>query len=98
MLRAMHAVSFPPPYEARPATESILFQTLNDHVDTFIYQREREFCPLPKLPSPWLAFASVSRSNAWINSKVLESLRSLVHMPFTPFCYIQAYSSLSGSF
>jgi hypothetical protein len=44
----MEAVSFLSPYEARRPGESILYQTLNDHLDTFIYERERELCPLSK--------------------------------------------------
>jgi hypothetical protein len=44
----MQAASFPPPYEARRPTESILYQTLAGHLATFIDERERELCPLPK--------------------------------------------------
>ena len=44
----MHAASFPPPYEARHPTESILHQTLAEHLASFTYERERELCPLPK--------------------------------------------------
>ena len=44
----MHAVSFPSPYEARRPTESILHQTLTEHLCSFTYEREQELCPLPK--------------------------------------------------
>lgn len=44
----MQAASFPPPYEARRPTESILYQTLVGHLATFADERERELCPLPK--------------------------------------------------
>jgi hypothetical protein len=44
----MQAATFPPPYEARRPTESIIHQTLAEHLSTFIYERERELCPLPK--------------------------------------------------
>ncbi len=44
----MQAASFPPPYEARRPTESILYQTLAGHLAIFIDERERELCPLPK--------------------------------------------------
>ncbi len=44
----MQAASYPPPYEARLPTESIIYRTLIGHLDTFIYERERELCPLPK--------------------------------------------------
>lgn len=40
--------SFPPPYEPRRPTESILYQVISEEVSTFIYERERELCPLPK--------------------------------------------------
>jgi hypothetical protein len=44
----MQAATFPPPYEVRRPTESIIYQTLAEHLSTFIYERERELCPLPK--------------------------------------------------
>jgi hypothetical protein len=42
-----HAATFPPPYEARRPTDSILYQTLADFLSTFVAERERELCPLP---------------------------------------------------
>jgi len=44
----MHAASFPPPYETRRPTDSILYQTLAEHLASFVYERERELCPLPQ--------------------------------------------------
>jgi hypothetical protein len=44
----MQASSFPPPNEARRPTESILYQTFAEHLATFVNERERELCPLPK--------------------------------------------------
>jgi hypothetical protein len=44
----MQAASFPPPYEARRPTDSILYQTLAGHLATFIDERERELCLVPK--------------------------------------------------
>ena len=43
----MQAVTFPPPYEARRPTDSILYQTLAEFLSTFVAERERELCPLP---------------------------------------------------
>jgi hypothetical protein len=44
----MQAQSFSPPYEARRPQESILYQTLVGHLASFLYERQREQCPLPK--------------------------------------------------
>ena len=43
----MHCTSYPPPYKSRDPSAGVLYQTLAEHLATFLYEREREFAPLP---------------------------------------------------
>ncbi len=43
----MEAVSFPQPYQSRQPADGVLYQTLADHLETFLFEREQEHRPLP---------------------------------------------------